>query len=134
VEEITRVLVCGGRDYTDKDILWDYLDACMSEWCFLVLIHGDARGADRLSDAWAVEHGIQPAACRANWRRYPRAAGPIRNNRMLILQPQKCIAFPGGTGTADMIRQCESRDIEVRRVPARRDYVFKIPPRTLNLL
>ncbi len=126
MEEIKRVLVCGGRDYTDWDVLWDYLNARLSEWGFLVLIHGDARGADRLADAWAIEHGVQPAACRANWRRWPRAAGPTRNNRMLTLQPQACIAFPGGTGTADMVRQCEAARIQVRRVPARCDYVFEM--------
>ena len=128
MEEITRVLVCGGRGYTDKDILYDYLNERLAAWHFKVLIHGDARGADRLADAWALEHGVQPAACRANWPRWPRQAGPIRNNRMLILQPQVCIAFPGHTGTADMIRQCESSGIEVKRVPARCDYVFNRPP------
>lgn len=124
MEPIRRVLVCGGREYADKDILWDYLDARLREWRFAVLIHGGARGADRLADAWAMARDVQPAACRANWSLQPRAGGMIRNNRMLILQPQAAIAIPGGTGTADMIKRCESAGIEVRRVPCRRDYVF----------
>lgn len=127
MQEITRVLVCGGRRYADKDILCDCLDERLAAWRFLVLIHGDAEGADRLADAWALERGVQPAVCRANWSKWPRAAGFIRNDRMLILQPQVCIAFPGGRGTAHMIRQCESAGIAVRRVPARCDYVFNRP-------
>lgn len=121
---VSRVLVCGGREYDDTDILWDYLDARLSEWRFTVLIHGDAPGADRLADAWAMERDVQPAQCRANWPLHRRAAGPIRNTRMLILQPQVCIAFPGDTGTAGMTKLCESAGIEVRRVPARCDYIF----------
>jgi hypothetical protein len=125
MESITRVLVCGGREYADDDILCDYLNHRLADWDFKLLIHGDAPGADRMADAWAMAHGVQPAACRANWRRWPRCAGPIRNNRMLILQPQMCIAFPGNRGTADMIRQCKTAGIEVWDVPARRDYIFR---------
>lgn len=124
-EDITRILVCGGRDYSDRDILEDFLDACLTSWHFKVLIHGDARGADRLSHEWALKRGVQPAACRANWPRQGNAAGIIRNYAMLLLQPQMCISFPGGRGTADMVRQCHSAHIEVRHVPARPDYVFK---------
>jgi YspA, cpYpsA-related SLOG family len=106
--EIKRVLVCGGRRYADRDILYDCLSERLAVWDFLVLIHGDAEGADRLAHAWALEHGVQPAACRANWPRWPRAAGSIRNDRMLVLQPQACIAFPGGRGTDHMVQRCES--------------------------
>ena len=41
----------------------------------------------------------------ADWKQYGRGAGPIRNREMLqYSEPDIVVAFPGGAGTADMIR------------------------------
>jgi hypothetical protein len=42
----------------------------------------------------------------ANWKVYGRAAGPIRNMKMLLEgKPDLVVAFPGGIGTADMVKK-----------------------------
>jgi hypothetical protein len=79
-----------------------------------LLLHGGARGADRLIEqacrslAWPVE--VIPA----EWARYGRAAGPLRNGLMLrraleVAAPAQAlvlvIAFPGASGTASLVRQ-----------------------------
>lgn len=75
-----------------------------------LLIHGDARGADRLAARWAVQNGVPVKAFPANWRAHGLAAGPMRNEQMLVEgMPQLVIAFPGGRGTADMVRRVRSR-------------------------
>lgn len=105
------VLVCGGRDYTDQeavDAALIQLDAKIT-----LVVHGNARGADTLADNWALRNGVQPARCPANWEFYSNAAGPIRNRAMLVIKPAMAIAFPGGDGTADMIKLCERNHVPV---------------------
>jgi len=109
-----RLLVCGGRNYTDAKALNTRLDALVKERGRVsVLIHGAARGADSLAAAWAAENGIPVLAFPADWNTYGKSAGAIRNSQMLTEgQPDLVVAFPGGAGTANMVRQ--ARDARVR--------------------
>jgi hypothetical protein len=103
-----RVLVCGGRDYDDRDQLFRILDAAHVANPIVCLIHGAARGADSLAADWALDRDVLCNAYPADWDRDGKAAGPIRNQRMLDEgKPHIVIAFPGGRGTADMIRRAE---------------------------
>jgi hypothetical protein len=61
----------------------------------------------------AREKGVQVIARPADWRRYGRAAGPIRNKEMLAHRPQLAVAFPGGTGTADMVGKAKAAGLDV---------------------
>lgn len=51
----------------------------------------------------------------ADWGRYGKAAGPIRNQEMLESGIDLVIALPGGRGTADMVRRAEGAGVPVRR-------------------
>ena len=104
-----KILVTGGRDFEDMKMLFNVLDEVHAFDGYIpmpngisLVIHGDADGADTLAGAWARNRGIQEVKCPANWDFYKKAAGPIRNRAMLGLRPDYVIAFPGGTGTADM--------------------------------
>jgi hypothetical protein len=109
-----RVLVTGGREFEDRTRLVEVLDRLHQERGVTSLIHGAAKGADTLAGEWAESHGISVLACPADWRRYRRAAGPIRNKQMLIEHsPDLVVAFPGGTGTAHMISLAEKAGVEV---------------------
>lgn len=99
-----RVLVCGGRNYADADTLCRTLDALHAEHGFDLVIHGGARGADAMASAWAAQRGVPVEQYEAEWRVYRKAAGAIRNRRMLAEgRPELVIAYPGGRGTADMV-------------------------------
>lgn len=99
-----RILVCGGRDYRDTACVTDSLERLRRAGLISLLIHGDASGADRLASQWAREAGMDQVSYPANWKAHGRAAGPMRNRRMLHHgRPQALVAFPGGRGTADMI-------------------------------
>ena len=110
-----KVLVCGGRDYSDKVSVYSVLDSIAREEP-IVLIHGDARGADRLADEWAVERGVPVVRMPANWKQYGLRAGPVRNAAMLNLKPDRVVAFTGGRGTADMVRRAEEAGVTVWKV------------------
>ncbi|MFN7629670.1 MAG: SLOG family protein, partial [Cyanobacteriota bacterium] len=91
-----------------------------------LLLHGGARGADRSIRRAAQQLGWRVQALAADWRRYGRSAGPIRNRLLLeqaLVEAQAhispafstsvlVIAFPGGAGTASLVQQavsCSSR-------------------------
>lgn len=94
-------LVCGGRDFHQRDFLFKTLDRLEISF----LIQGGAPGADTLSRIWAEEKGIPCATVHANWRKLGKKAGPIRNGWMLLLKPSLIVAFHGGRGTENMVRR-----------------------------
>lgn len=112
-----RIIVTGGRRYHDtatiRRVLKEYHQTPPP-----TLVHGGAPGAD--SEAayvagylldWRVEEHS------ADWQRHGRAAGPIRNQQMVNSGADLVIAFPGGRGTADLIRRARAAGIQVRIIP-----------------
>lgn len=96
-----RLLVCGGRDYADRDALFAALDRAHAKRPVSLLIHGAARGADTLAGEWAKARGIEPLPFPAAWRRpdgsRDNSAGPRRNQQMLDEgRPHACVAFAPG--------------------------------------
>lgn len=108
-----RVLVTGGRSFEE----WSKVQRLLSEVKPTVVIQGGAPGADRLAAKWADINGIPLVTYPALWKQ-GKKAGPIRNAFMLAdSRPDLVIAFPGGSGTADMVSRAEAAGIPVRRWP-----------------
>lgn len=101
-----RVLVTGGRDYTDRAAVARALTHLGSNFIFgarpeeITLVHGDATGADTLAAEEAVKLGWKVEPHPADWNTHGNAAGPIRNKHMVKLGANYCVAFTGGEGTA----------------------------------
>jgi len=108
-----RLLVTGGRSFGDREFLFATLDRLHAEHQFTLLIHGDAKGTDRLAGEWAQERGIEVLACPADRERYGRAAGPKRNRQMLAENPDLVVAFPGDSGTRHMVLIAEEAGVRV---------------------
>lgn len=107
-----RVLVCGGRSFNQFELVARVLDALQ----VTVLMQGGAGGADRLALEWAQERGVPVITFPANWRLGKRG-GPMRNQFMLDEgKPHLVVAFPGNTGTADMIEKAEAAGVRVKRI------------------
>ncbi len=124
-----RVLVCGSRDYADTMHVFDTLDNLnRTRGPITCVIHGAGTGADTASMEWAqmeAEHNpyrkIVHHPFVADWHTYGRAAGPMRNQRMIDEgHPDLIVAFPGGAGTRDMVARAKAARLEVIEVPARR--------------
>lgn len=110
--------VTGGRDYRDAACVDREMARYHEQLEFGVVIHGNAGGLDTLVDNWCVKHGVQPARCPALWDYWRtmgslRSAGPRRNWAMTLLRPRVLLAWPGGDGTAEMVRRCRALGIEV---------------------
>lgn len=104
------VLVCGGRDFSDfvmfnavMEQIKPFLDNDV------LFVSGGARGADAMIINWCKARGYPCAVIRANWDVYGNSAGTVRNGWMLRLPIDLVVAFPGGRGTADMIKQSKAK-------------------------
>ncbi len=113
-----RVLVCGGRDGQDEDYVEKTLDRLLAtRGPFERVIHGDARGVDRMAGKWARDHGVLEWDFLPEWHRVNEHDGLSRNQRMILTgAPDLVIAFPGGEGTQNMIDAAKAADIEVIEV------------------
>jgi hypothetical protein len=111
-----RVLVCGARDYSDSKKIWrilSNLQRALDPRDELIIIEGEARGADTIAKEWAEAHLPEENIKKfpADWDRYKRAAGPIRNKQMLEQgKPDLVLAFGGlnGRGTNNMVAQAKN--------------------------
>lgn len=118
-----RVLVTGDRRHTDRDLVETALAQEFAHALWLgvnmVVVEGQCPrgGADRLAEEWAtgreyVDHDPIPA----NWVALGNIAGPYRNQQMVDLGANVCLAFPLETsrGTWDCVRRAEEAGIPVK--------------------
>ena len=109
-----RVLVCGGRDFQDRVAVHQALDDLDAAYGVSLVIDGGATGADKLAAEWAWMSNKPNRCFPADWKTYGRGAGPIRNKQMLDEgKPDLVLAFPGGRGTANMVKQAQAAGVRV---------------------
>lgn len=105
------VLVFGGRDFADRSAVFNMLDCEQPDH----VIQGGATGADALARDWCHQRKVSYWNVPADWTRYGKAAGPIRNQRMIDEGcPTLALEFPGGRGTADMHRRCVDAGVPIK--------------------
>ncbi len=109
------ILVCGSRHYQNYALIHETL----SQFTAPTIINGGATGADRLSSIAAKELGFTVRTYLADWNAHGKAAGPIRNTKMLDSETIDLVLafsddYSKSPGTNNMIRQAKSRGIEVR--------------------
>lgn len=111
------VLVCGGRDFNRYELLRIALDRVHQDTPITRIVSGTARGADRLGELWAYHNKVPTVRYLADWKKEGKAAGILRNARMLKEESvDLVVACRGGRGTADMVRRAEQKSIPVIRV------------------
>lgn len=102
-----KFLFCGDRNWTDRELIAVYMPA-IKEIPGAEICHGGAPGADSIAGEEAEKLGIPVTVYRAEWEKYGKAAGPIRNRRMLNeFRPTQIVAFhpniEQSKGTKDMV-------------------------------
>lgn len=115
-----KILVTGDREWDDVMRVVEVLSSYPEN---SVIVHGACRGADITCAAVGEQLGFIVRPYPADWARYPRAAGPIRNQQMIIEEHQRdepidvCIAFHNdlgnSRGTRDMITRARKAGIKV---------------------
>ena len=110
-----KILISGSRVYANRHKIHNVLSVLPFD---TVIIHGDCRGADKLSGSVATELGMTVDSYPADWNQYGRAAGPIRNQKMLDNNDiEKAIIFhenlQESKGTKDMVSRLKKKGIPI---------------------
>jgi hypothetical protein len=109
-----RILFCGDRNWTNYKTIVDV----MLELRPSLVIEGEAKGADSMAAMAATDYFIPVLRFPADWEKYGRAAGPIRNSQMLKEgKPELVVAFhddiQSSKGTRNMTEQAKKNGIQV---------------------
>ena len=114
-----RILVTGDRNYRNAVEVYSNLQY-ETEGRDAVVVHGDAKGADTYAEVCAQLLGVPTEPHPADWDKYGRRAGPVRNQEMLDSGIDYWIAFHDNIaeskGTADMIERCKKAGIPGRLI------------------
>jgi len=111
-----KVLICGDRNWTDvHSIAQEIMKLSIST----VIIEGEAKGADTIAAVIGAYLGYEIERYPADWNKYQRAAGPIRNKQMLTEgKPDLVLAFHSdlekSKGTKSMVMLAMTAGIETR--------------------
>lgn len=117
-----NLLICGDRNWTNKYLIQQKVQELLSSLEkyeeTIIVIEGEANGADILGRQVAEELGLKVLKYPADWNRYGKAAGQIRNTQMLIEgKPNIVFAFHNNIsqskGTKDMITKANKAGIIV---------------------
>lgn len=112
------VIVAGGRDFQDYNLMKEKLDELflnVRKRRNIVIVSGKARGADSLGERYARENDFKVIEFPADWKQYGNGAGPRRNVEMAKVS-HALVAFHDGSsrGTAHMIATATKMNLKVR--------------------
>lgn len=110
------VLVFGSREYDNRKKLYSKLNLLDATQRIDIVLQGGARGADTMGEDWARENERICIRVPAEWTRFRRSAGPIRNQRMLdLFYPSYALGFhediEKSKGSKDMAKRIEKENI-----------------------
>ena len=120
---MTRIIIAGSRKFNDYPKMVKELDNLgihlINSINPIEIVSGHAPGADTLGEKFAKEYDYPLKIFPAEWDKYGKAAGPIRNEQMAKYAAEAdrgiLIAFPIGEsrGTKNMIKLAERYGLEV---------------------
>jgi len=110
-----KVLICGDRNYKNVEMIRAWLSK-LQDWGYTTLIEGEAKGADSIARDEARRMGLEVEPYPAEWKKYGKAAGPIRNRVMLTEgKPDLVVAFhteiEKSKGTKNMLEIAEKAGV-----------------------
>ena len=112
-----KVIIAGGRDFTNYTILENCVDKCLSRQDEITIVSGQAKGADTLGEKYAHIHKHKIDSHPANWDLYGKSAGYKRNEEMAKVA-DALIAFWDGKskGTKHIIDLAKKKGIRYKVV------------------
>lgn len=115
-----RLLITGSRDWTDDVVIRQLLAKVYDQVKDRdpILVHGTARGVDEISSKIWIELGGAVEPHPADWDRYGKQAGFVRNQQMVDTGANLCIAFihNNSRGASNCAKLAERAGIKTWRI------------------
>lgn len=114
-----KVIIAGSRSFEYYEILRDVMDELIDESGIVPdeIVSGTAKGADRLGEKYAAELGIPIKRFPADWNKYGKKAGHLRNIEMAEYGDMLVAFWDGESkGTEQMIKYAKSIGLKVKVV------------------
>lgn len=109
-----RIAVTGGRNFMNFLIIRKaFQEINLNEND--TIVHGGCSGCDQLCAEVAKEFKAKTEEYPADWNKYGKAAGPIRNEKMLKSNIDMLLVFQGGKGTKNCVKKAEELQIKIKR-------------------
>ena len=110
-----KVIVAGGRDFQDYNLLSEKLDKLFSKTADVVIVSGMAKGVDSLAVKYAEQNKIRVSEFPANWSKFGNASG-FRRNVDMARFADACVCFWDGksVGTKHMIDTAKRMNLKLR--------------------
>ena len=107
-----KVIIAGSRTFTDGAALAMAISA--ANFSITQIVSGGAKGVDRLGENYANDNGLQIKRFAPDWKRFGRAAGPIRNRHMAEYADALIAMWDGQSrGTKSMISEARKNGLKV---------------------
>ena len=114
-----HLIFTGGRAFRHKNF-FPHLDIIKTHFNEDIFVHvGCARGFDKIVREWAAVNNIPHRIYTADWDKYKKPAGVIRNRVMVVSALKEKytgiygVAVPGGVGTDDCKKYMRENGIKV---------------------
>jgi len=118
-----RTIIAGSRTIVSIDVVRAAVSFC--EWAPSVVVSGCAAGVDLLGEQWAKENGVPVEKFPADWKKFGKSAGPVRNGQMANVAEALIAVWDGSSsGTKNMIEQATKKGLKVS--------VFKVQKKSLR--
>ena len=113
-----RVIVAGGRDFQNYEVLEQSLDHVLSKKSkthTIVIVSGEANGADSLGEDYAEKRNFEIDSHPADWDTHGKKAGFLRNAQMAD-HADACVVFWDGVskGSKHMINLATKKGLLLR--------------------
>ncbi len=110
-----KVIIAGGRDFDDYDMLCQRVDRILSRQTEIEIVSGAAKGADKLGERYAEERGYNITRFIADWNRYGKRGGYIRNEDMANYADALILFWDGmSKGSKHMLEIASEYDLKIR--------------------
>ena len=111
---MSHIIICGDRNWKNYESILNFVKTLDKN---IIVIQGGCSGADLLAKKASQECGLVCVTMNANWKKYGKVNGPLRNEQMLEISPEFVVAFHSNIedskGTKNMIELAKSASIPV---------------------
>lgn len=110
-----KVIIAGGRDFSDYDLLCQRVNKILLKQTKIEIVSGAAKGADKLGERYAEEHGYEIIRFVADWNTFGKAAGYRRNIEMANYADALILFWDGiSKGSKHMLETANEWGLKIR--------------------